>query len=274
MRAEDGTDWFFHFQDKRAFGRVVHLQPMRWQDDGWPIIGEASAKPGVGQPVAEFAKPATMAAAASVPAPAWPDIGDEFRAKRLAPQWQWVVNPAPGWYSLTERAGFLRLYAQPAPVPANGEAPIAPLRSLPAVLTQKLPAPVFSAVAKLELQAVADGDTVGLAMYGQSYAWLGLHREHGELRIVYVRCEAANDKCKERQEASNALPLKTFTHLRMDVGAGGQTAFSYSQDGVNFTPAGTPFTAAMGRWVGAQVGLFATGAKGAYADIDYLRITP
>ncbi|WP_426339565.1 family 43 glycosylhydrolase [Pseudoduganella sp. S-14] len=274
VRAEDGTDWFYHFQDKRAFGRVVHLQPMRWQDDGWPMIGEPSAKPGVGQPVPEFAKPMTMTAAASVPAPAWPAIGDEFQEKRLAPQWQWVANPAPGWHSLTERAGFLRLYAQPAPVPANDEAAIAALRSLPAVLTQKPPAPVFSAVAKLELHAVADGDTVGLAMYGQSYAWLGLRREHGELRIVYVRCEAANDKCKERQEASNALPLKSFIHLRMDIGAGGQTAFSYSQDGANFTRAGTPFTAAMGRWVGAQVGLFATGAAGAYADIDYLRITP
>lgn len=89
-----------------------------------------------------------------------------------------------------------------------------------------------------------------------------------------MRCEASNDKCRERQETSAPLPLKTSAHLRIDVGAGGQTAFSYSQDGVNFAPAGTPFTAAMGRWVGAQIGLFSTGAKGAYADIDYLRITP
>ncbi|KQZ44389.1 glycoside hydrolase [Duganella sp. Root1480D1] len=270
VRAEDGSDWFYHFQDKRAFGRVVHLQPMRWQDDGWPIIGELAAKPGVGQPVLEYIKPMTAAAAASQPA--WPATGDEFLGRRLAPQWQWVSNPMPEWFSLTARAGFLRLRAQPAP--AGGAAAIAPLRGLPAVLTQKPPAPVFSAVARLDLHAVADGDTVGLAMYGQSYAWLGLRREHGEIRVAYVRCEAANEKCTERQEGSAALPLKAFAHLRMDVGAGGQTTFSYSQDGVNFAPVGTPFTAAMGRWVGAQIGLFATGAKGAYADVDYLRITP
>ena len=270
VRAEDGSDWFYHFQDKRAFGRVVHLQPMRWQDDGWPIIGELAAKPGVGQPVLEYIKPMTAAAAASQPA--WPATGDEFLGRRLAPQWQWVSNPMPEWFSLTARAGFLRLRAQPAL--AGGAAAIAPLRGLPAVLTQKPPAPVFSAVARLDLHAVADGDTVGLAMYGQSYAWLGLRREHGEIRVAYVRCEAANEKCTERQEGSAALPLKAFAHLRMDVGAGGQTTFSYSQDGVNFAPVGTPFTAAMGRWVGAQIGLFATGAKGAYADVDYLRITP
>ncbi|MGW8394294.1 family 43 glycosylhydrolase [Pseudoduganella sp. HUAS MS19] len=272
VRAENGSDWFYHFQDKRAFGRVVHLQPMRWLEDGWPMIGELSGRPGVGQPVPEFTKPIAVDAAAPAQAPVWPAIGDEFLAPRLGPQWQWVANPAPEWYSLTGRAGFLRLYAQP--VQDGGEEGVAPMRSLPAVLTQKPPAPVFSAVAKLELHAVADGDTVGLAMYGQSYAWLGLRRDRGETQVVYVRCEAADDKCREREEASSRLPLNTFVHLRMQVGAGAQTVFSYSPDGVTFTRIGTPFTAAMGRWVGAQVGLFATGARGAYADIDYLRITP
>lgn len=33
-----GEDWFFHFQDKDAYGRVVHLQPMKWIND-WPVIG-------------------------------------------------------------------------------------------------------------------------------------------------------------------------------------------------------------------------------------------
>ena len=33
-----GEDWFLHFQDVGAYGRLVHLQPMRWVDD-WPVIG-------------------------------------------------------------------------------------------------------------------------------------------------------------------------------------------------------------------------------------------
>jgi beta-xylosidase len=269
VTAADGSDWFYHFQDKRAYGRVVHLQPMRWQEDDWPIIGEPSAKPGVGQPVIEYAKPMGGGAPAAA-RPAWPAVGDEFGGKQLAPQWQWVANPAPGWYSLTARPGHLRLNAQPV-----ATAPVAPLRSMPAVLTQKPPAPVFTATAKLDLHAEADGDAAGLAMYGQNYAWLGLRREQGEVRVVYVRCEAGNDKCK--QETAAALPLPQAgqpVHLRMAVGASGQTSFSFSGDGVDFRPVGTPFTAAMGRWVGAQIALFATGASGAYADVDYLRITP
>jgi len=62
--------------------------------------------------------------------------------------------------------------------------------------------------------------------------------------------------------------------LRAHVTHGARVAFSYSQDGTVFTPLGEPFDAAMGRWVGAQVALFATGAPGAWADVDYVHVTP
>ena len=36
-----GEDWFMHFQDVGAYGRVVHLQPMKWIDD-WQNIQEVN----------------------------------------------------------------------------------------------------------------------------------------------------------------------------------------------------------------------------------------
>ena len=39
-----GEDWFFHFQDLDAYGRVVHLQPMKWRKDGWPVSGHDGAR--------------------------------------------------------------------------------------------------------------------------------------------------------------------------------------------------------------------------------------
>ena len=45
-----GQDWFLHFQDRGAYGRVVHLQPMRWAEDGWPRIGRYAGD-GPGTPV-------------------------------------------------------------------------------------------------------------------------------------------------------------------------------------------------------------------------------
>ncbi|RZA33093.1 MAG: hypothetical protein EOP92_22665 [Lysobacteraceae bacterium] len=254
VRTPQGTDWFFHFQDRRAYGRVVHLQPMRWID-GWPLIGEPSSKPGVGQPVLEHAKPVAGPLPQRVPA-----TSDEFDGQTLGPQWQWVANPDSRWYALDARPGQLRLFAQPD----------APVRSLPAVLTQKFPAPGFGVTARVELQAQRDGDQVGLGAMGLASTWFGLRRVDGKPRMLLVRC-AQDGKCAE--ELGAELP-GFAVHLRMHVTAGARVAFSYSADGLRYTQLGTPFDASMGRWVGAQVGLFATGAAGSFADIDYLRITP
>lgn len=34
----DGKNWFIHFQHKGIMGRIVHMQPMIWEND-WPVIG-------------------------------------------------------------------------------------------------------------------------------------------------------------------------------------------------------------------------------------------
>ncbi len=34
-----GEDWFIHFQDVGVYGRIPHLQPVRWVD-GWPEMGD------------------------------------------------------------------------------------------------------------------------------------------------------------------------------------------------------------------------------------------
>ncbi len=44
-------DWFIHYQDKGNYGRVIHLQPMTWRSDGWPVIGIDKEGTGTGEPV-------------------------------------------------------------------------------------------------------------------------------------------------------------------------------------------------------------------------------
>ncbi|MEO7085898.1 MAG: glycoside hydrolase 43 family protein [Gemmatimonadaceae bacterium] len=51
-----GEDWFVHFQDRGAYGRIVHLEPMTWAND-WPVIGVNPNSDGVGEPVTEHARP-------------------------------------------------------------------------------------------------------------------------------------------------------------------------------------------------------------------------
>ena len=60
VETPEGEDWFLHFQDKGAYGRILHLQPMTWQADGWPLIGVDPDGDGVGQPVGAYELPAVI----------------------------------------------------------------------------------------------------------------------------------------------------------------------------------------------------------------------
>jgi len=258
VQTPQGEDWFFHFQDKRAYGRVVHLQPMQWRE-GWPVIGEDVVGSGTGQPVASYRKPVAGYAAAS------PATSDEFDGAALGLQWQWNANWRPEWYALD--GGRLRLFGQPR---------AGNLWDVPSLLLQKLPAESFTVTTKLDVSGMADGGDAGLVMYGLDYAWLGARRVDGKTRLALVSCHKADAKCRENEEAGVALASPQIW-LRMQVRAGGATRFSYSYDDRAYTPLGGPFTAAMGRWVGAQMGLFSASSGGASAghiDIDHFRVTP
>jgi beta-xylosidase len=269
VQTPEGTDWFYHFQDKRAYGRIVHLQPMRWKD-GWPIIGEAGDGEIAGQPVMHHAQPV----AGQFPA-VQPRASDDFSAPKLGPQWQWNANWKPEWYSLTARSGFLRLYSQFQDDAQDG------LWNRSAILLQRLPAEQFSVTTRLDVGAMADGDSAGLVMYGMEYAWLGVKRTQGGNRLVLVYCRAfgAPSGCKEDTLLDTALDRNDVV-LRMTVGGGGGTRFSYSFDRKEFVPVGVPFTAAQGRWVGARMGLFSAAGIAntnvdtrSHVDVDDFLVT-
>jgi len=253
-----GENWFLHFQDKEAYGRIVHLQPVLWKD-GWPLMGTGVVTGAAkGEPVLVHKKPIVGPALVAVP-----PTTDEFAAATLGLQWQWQANPSDGWLSLTAHSGHLRLFGQPEPKSAN-------LYESPALLLQKFPALEFSVTTKLELTPQADGASAGLMIFGFDYAWIGLKQVAGESKIVFAaRKEAV--KGAPQQEIIAPLPATTTCHVRVTVRDGGKCAFSYSLDGTTFIPLGEEFSATVGRWVGAKVGLFAAGLG--HADFDWFRIS-
>jgi len=52
---ESGENWFAHFQDRGAYGRVVHRNPVRWVD-GRPEMGIDIDGNGIGEPVTTIEK--------------------------------------------------------------------------------------------------------------------------------------------------------------------------------------------------------------------------
>jgi beta-xylosidase len=257
-----GEWWFLHFQDKGAYGRVVHLEPVVWHDD-WPLIGTGVATGAEkGEPVSTYKKPDLPVQPVATPA-----TSDSFDSPALGVQWQWQANPRADWFSLSARPGFLRLFAQPEPKPGN-------LYDAPFLLMQKFPAPEFTVTTRIELEPSADGDSAGLIVFGYDYAWIGLRRIKSQASVVLgVRHEAAKGGAEKLIviQPTTAVPR----YVRVTVREGARCNFSFSVDGKNFSPIGEEgFTATVDRWVGAKVGLFAAGVPGAFADFDSFEVTP
>jgi beta-xylosidase len=221
--APDESWWFVHFQDKGVFGRVTHLQPVRWED-GWPVVGEV--RHGKGQPVARHQKPVAGQATAI------PATSDDFATDKLGLQWQWQANHGEDWYSLTERPGFLRLTAGP------GDA--GNLFRYPRFLGQKFPAERFAVKTSVDVVHSAPGSIAGLAIIGgdQSH-FTGLRRTAGGADYVLGTPEG--------MKTLGPCPAM-MADLAGRVEPGGTFRF--------IAPESPAFAAASGGWIGAKVGLF------------------
>lgn len=253
VETQNGQSWFVHFQDKGAYGRIVHLEPMKWADN-WPVIGND------GEPVVQFKKPDV--------GKAWPietpQESDDFRSG-IGLQWQWAANPQSGWALPTRGLGFLRLTAVPFPDGFKN------FWDAPNLLLQKFPAPKFTATAKLTFHPHQPEEEAGMIVDGLDYAYIAVRNS----RIVQAACHDADRGTAETQTTA-AVPQSSELELRVEVGAGAVCRFSFSADGRNFTPVGQPFTARQGRWIGAKIGVFAIGGKSkteyGYADFHSFEI--
>ncbi|MDD6891709.1 MAG: glycoside hydrolase 43 family protein [Bacteroidales bacterium] len=278
-----GEDWFLHFQDVGAAGRLVHLQPMRWVDD-WPVIGVDKDGDGCGEPVLTYRKPNV--------GKTWPvctpQESDEFDSNQLGLQWQWNANSNPKWYFCDAERGVLRLYSYPVSEDCKS------LWDVPNLLLQKFPAPSFSATLKLKFAPIAKykGERTGLVVFGLDYAALVLENTADGLVLSQVECRKADKGNPETVHAT--LPIAggdiylrariTDTSQRLKASEGGhdhlvKCRLSYSLDGKKFVPFGQEFQVKEGKWIGAKVGTFCTrpalvSNDGGWADIDWFRIEP
>jgi len=250
-----GEWWFFHFQDAGVYGRIVHLQPVKWQD-GWPLMGADQDGNGIGEPLTQCAKPAGLNGAGRL----IPQTSDEFDFPRLGLQWQWQANHQEHWFSLDARRGWLRLYSQPV----SGE----DLTRVPNLLLQKFPARSFTFETLLEFSSGHPGDEAGLVVMGQSHAALALQSGGAGLELV-LRV----DGVKTFAQAAPTGAVK----LCVEVGDGGVCTFHFAAAGGQWVRIPHVFPAHQGMWMGAKVGAYAlsrqTQTAAGHADFDYCRFS-
>jgi alpha-N-arabinofuranosidase len=103
VQAADGSWWMVELgfrpsSFQHILGRETFLAPVEWPANGWPVVN----------------KTGTIALDMDVPTltqhqfPELPER-DDFKTPITGFEWNYLGNPIPGNYSLTERTGFLRL---------------------------------------------------------------------------------------------------------------------------------------------------------------------
>jgi beta-xylosidase len=266
VNTQTGEDWFLHFQDKEAYGRIVHLQPMTWKND-WPIIGVDKGGDGKGEPVMVYKKP-NVGKIFPIETPV---DSDEFNSTSMGLQWQWQSNPKATWAFANAANGTLRLYSDKLPDSTEN------LWDAGNVLLQKFPAEEFTVTTKMNFtpNTKLENEKAGLVVMGFSYASISLKRKKDGVYIVYtLNKDAVKGKTENEVIISKFNDQTIF--FRVKISAGGKCNFSYSIDGNNFTNAGEAFTAEVARWKGAKFGLFCTRETqtndSGFADFDWIRV--
>jgi len=266
VNTQTGEDWFLHFQDKDAYGRVVHLQPMKWINN-WPVIGIDKDNDGKGEPVSVFKKPSV----GRIYAIETPIETDEFNAQKLGLQWQWQANPQATWLFTDAINSKLKLYTAKTPDEVKN------LWEVPNLLMQKFPAEEFMVTTKVNFKPnlKLENEKTGLVIMGRSYANISIKSKKDGLYLVFGICQNA-DKGKAENEREILKLKSAIVYLRVNVSLGAKCQFSYSEDGVSFTNVGDEFQATAGQWIGAKVGLFAIRDTqindSGVAEYDWFRI--
>lgn len=293
-----GEDWFIHFQDVYAAGRICHLQPMHWESD-WPVIGVNKTGNDYGEPVMEYRKPnigkseEELADIEKYPI-CEPDATDEFEGDKLGLQWQWNANYDESWYSLENRA--LKLNA----VSASPLRPVGDYRNL---LLQKWPAPEFICTAKMNLGGLKEGDRAGYVSLGMIYSSAAVTLKDGNYVLEAIKgtqsfdCDTAytdeqvSEICTINPE--NFADENKTIYFKYSVKCLGHTAHREMDIPVENAPE-EEITIAVsfddkeykdiitipskaGRWVGVKSGVFCTHNNAVKSDgqgyvmVDYVR---
>ena len=243
--------WYFltHHGTGDWSGRIVSLLPVEWRD-GWPMMGDTSK-----------GEPGTMVWQARIPVRKRArqlelQRSDDFNSPVLGPQWQWNYQPREGKYSLTERQGWMRLYAF-QPLEKNK------LLKAGNTLTQRSFRSSSNEVTiRMDISAMTDGQHAGLCHFAEHSGALGVVKKDGKTYLERL----VDDQSQMGKEINNR-----YLWLRSTWGLDGLSNFAYSTDGIHFEDFGT-YQLSWGFYRGDRIGIYNYNnvSESGYVDVDYL----
>ncbi len=249
----EGESWAYTFQDRDYMGRDIMLYPMRWVDD-WPVVG-AEERPDKG--VVTYRKPAIKAKQEM----SFPQHSDDFSATTLAQVWEFNHVPLKEKWSLTDRPGHFRIYAQYA----KG------FEWARNSLTQKVSGPYSTGTVLLDLAGLQEGDFAGNGIMGRVMYQFGVRKNADgywiEMRQGDREAEIVIDSL---HYASSKI------YLRTEVTKEGSILFYYSAGGRQYQRFGPEGVSNFWGFLGIRHALccynVSKGAPTGYADFDFFRL--
>lgn len=264
-----GEDWFLHFQDVYAAGRIVHLQPMEWQDD-WPVIGIEKNGNSYGEPVRRYRKPKVDVETAA--SGSFNEISDKNIRDRdfVTPDinFQWNANCKSEWYDKDSHDIILHA------VKKEGA-----YCDIPNLLLQKWQAPEFTDIMRLDISNLENGDEAGFISLGMEYGLIAFAKDADAIKVIRVLGKQHFEKILVEKTDEYSAELQNLTaevryiFVKYVVERTGvrdlnpsersfpeeTVSVHYSVDGKEYKKA-LEMKAVPGRWVGVKYGVFCVSA--------------
>ncbi|HXR66807.1 MAG TPA: glycoside hydrolase family 43 protein [Ktedonobacteraceae bacterium] len=259
VEAHDGSWWIFflafrpHNGQYHHLGRETFLAPLTWMSDGWPLL------------LPEKTVSLTMQAE-TLPAQIWPEESarDDFDAPELRFCWNFLRNPAPASWSLSERPGCLRLYGSALTLDAQGS---------PAFIGRRQQHFACKVRTHLHFAPTRDGEEAGLAvlMNNQHHYEIAFTRLEGRTQVI-VRRRIGDLSALVACEPVNAETLELTIQADADT-----YTFAYAlpgQDAYILATGSTRYLASevAGGFTGVYLGMYATSngqGRSEPADFDW-----
>jgi alpha-N-arabinofuranosidase len=221
-------------------GRETCLAPVRWTEDGWPIVGEL----GLVRPDLEVE---------TLPLHPWPaePARDGFDTPALRLSWNFLRNPREGDWSLSERPGWLRL---------NGSAVTLDDVDSPAWVGRRQQHLSARAETWLEFDPQRDDEEAGLTVYmNERHHYEVAVTRRDDTRCIMVRRRIGSLRRIVAREAISAGPVRLAVE-----GTPERYAFSYAVGDGALRPLAAGETRYLatevaGGFTGVYLALYATG---------------
>ncbi|KAJ4180636.1 hypothetical protein NW767_014352 [Fusarium falciforme] len=227
IKTPAGEWYFMSFTWAYPAGRLPVLAPIRWGDDGFPVlVTGANGGWGASYPLPSGSNGLTKN---------WRRT-DRFQGTSLDPSWEWNHNPDVTSYEINNG-----LTLRTASVTND-------IYSARNTLTHRTHGDHPVGTVKIDFSKLADGDRAGLAAFRDQSAYIGIHRSNGKSTLAVAQGMIIDEWSGETKSLGEVKATaevaegKTQVWLRAELDTsptGSRNAvFSYSWDGSKFEKLG------------------------------------